>query len=273
MFYVVFSTKTGGLRLFLFGKELIIIKRWLYPIVSLLLLIVLWEVIGRLLQIPLYILPVPSQVLLSLYQERAVLAIHAWVTLKEAVIGLAVATLLAFIVSLLMDRFNGLRLTVYPHLVISQTIPVMVLGPIFSIWFGFGLTPKILMVVLMCFFPMVISFTDALFQVNQKRIILMKTYNASTWQIYRLVKIPIAVPGLLSGMRVAATYCVGGAIIGEWLSASAGLGYYMIRAKNGYLMDKVFATIVVVILLSLLLNLLVFVLENLLTKKRMIANG
>lgn len=248
-------------------------KKWVYPVSSLIIILVIWEVLVKILAIPLYILPAPSKIFLSLYTNRAILFQHSLTTLAEAVIGLILSAILAFAISLLMDRFETLKLTTYPHLVISQTIPILVLGPIFSIWFGFGLTPKVLIVLLMCFFPIAIAFTDALKNVNHKKINLLKTYGANSWQIYRLVKIPEALPAFFSGLRVSATYCIGGAIVGEWLSAASGLGYYMIRAKNGYLLDKVFATVLVIIGLSLLLNWCITLLQKILLKKRMISHG
>ncbi|MDV8934625.1 MAG: ABC transporter permease subunit, partial [Carnobacterium sp.] len=132
----------------------------------------------------------------------------------------------------------------------------------------FGMAPKIVMVILMCFFPMVVSFSDALGKVEVAQLNLLKTFGASKGQLYRLVKIPAAIGGFFSGLRVAATYCIGGAIVGEWLNASAGLGYYMIRVKNGYMLDKVFACVVVIILLSLFMNGVVKLLEKLVYLKR-----
>ena len=110
------------------------------------------------------------------------------------------------------------------------------------------------MVIFMCFFPVAIAFCDALGKVDEHQISLLKSFGAKKWQIYAYVKIPAASTALFSGLKVAATYCIGGAIVGEWLSASAGLGYYMIRVKNGYMLDKVFACVVVIIALSLLLH-------------------
>ena len=138
----------------------------------------------------------------------------------------------------------------------------MVLGPLFTIWLGFGMAPKVLMVVFMCFFPIVIAFCDALAQVDVNQINLLKSFGAKKWQVYAYVKIPAAATALFSGLKVSATYCIGGAIVGEWLSASAGLGYYMIRVKNGYMLDKVFACVIVIIFWSLLLHLAVTLLER-----------
>lgn len=116
----------------------------------------------------------------------------------------------------------------------------------------------------MCFFPIAISFTGALSQVNEKEINLLKSFGANLFQIYKIVKIPSGAIGLFSGLKVAATYCVGGAIVGEWLSSRAGLGYYMLRVKNGYMLDKVFACVLMIIFWSILLNLGVTLLKKIL---------
>lgn len=216
--------------------------------------IVLWEVCVRIFDVPLYILPAPTKILEALAENRSELAMHTLVTLEEAVIGLVIALAFAMLTAILMDLSKTFRHSVYPHLVVTQTVPVMVLAPLFSIWLGFGMAPKVLIVIFMCYFPIAISFADGLAQVNPKQVNLLKSFRASTRQIYTMVKIPAAAPSLFSGLKVAATYCVGGAIVGEWISSSAGLGYYMLRVKNGYMLDKVFATVVVVVVVSLLLN-------------------
>lgn len=229
-------------------------KKIIYPVGTFVCLLLLWELAARLWTIPTYILPSPSTIFSALVQNKKSLFGHSLVTFSEAAIGLLIATVLAFSIALLMDYSQGIHRSFYPLLVVSQTIPIMVLGPLFAIWFGFGLTPKVLMVILMCFFPIVVSFTDALGKADPKQLTLLKTYGASKRQIYTFFKIPAALTGLFSGLKVAATYCVGGAIVGEWLSADAGLGYYMIRAKNSYELDKVFAVVVLIIILSLLFN-------------------
>lgn len=232
------------------------------PTLTLLLTIFIWEVYVKVNQISLFILPSPSSIVVALIENAEVLWQHSMVTLYEAVLGLVIATLLAILMAIGMDLSKTFKYSIFPHLVVTQTVPVMVLGPLFSIWFGFGLTPKILMVIFMCFFPIVISFCDALGQVDEKQVNLLRSFGASRLKIYTMVKIPAAASALFSGLKVAATYCIGGAIVGEWLNASAGLGYYMIRVKNGYMLDKVFACVVVIILWSLLLNGVVSLIEK-----------
>jgi ABC-type nitrate/sulfonate/bicarbonate transport system permease component len=154
----------------------------------------------------------------------------------------------------LIDALPLFRSCIYPILVVTQTIPAIVLAPIFIIYFGFGYTPKILTVVLMCFFPIVISFSDGLRQMDTAYENLIRTYGGSRIQVYWIVKIPSALIALISGLKVAATYSISGAVVGEWIASKSGLGYYLIRAKNGYMLDKVFACVLMIIILSLMMN-------------------
>ena len=158
---------------------------------------------------------------------------------------------------IMIDAMPTFRRCIYPILVVTQTVPVIVLAPIFIIYMGFGYAPKILTVVLMCFFPIVVSFSDGLGEMDPGYLNLIKAYGGTRWQVYRLVKIPSALISLISGLKVAATYSISGAVVGEWIASQNGLGYYLIRAKNGYMLDKVFACVLMIILLSLLMNSLV----------------
>ena len=204
--------------------------------------------------IPLYVLPSPVQVAETLVQELPVLALHARVTVAEALAGVTISLVLALALGILMDCFPMIRQGLYPVLVVTQTVPMIVLAPIFIIYMGFGAAPKILTVVLMCFFPVAVSFSDGLSQVDAEYVHLVRSYGAGQWKTYCLVKIPAAVPALLSGLKVAATYSISGAVVGEWIGSQEGLGYYLLRVKNGYMLDKVFACVAVIIFLSLCMN-------------------
>lgn len=246
-------------------------KQYTMPMLCLIVVLLMWEVLVQVLSISSYVLPAPSDIAAALMADFEELLRHSMVTLQEAVSGLLIASLLAVLIAILMDLSGTFRRCVFPYLVISQTVPVMVLGPLFSIWLGFGMGPKVLMVIFMCFFPMAIALSDALQQTDPKQLNLLRSFGASKLQVYLLVKLPGAAAALFSGLKVSATYCIGGAIVGEWLSASAGLGYYMIRVKNGFMMDKVFACVVMIAFWSLLLNFVVKLLEWIIfpyTKKR-----
>lgn len=228
-------------------------KIWV-PMVVFLIILVVWEMTVRITEIPLYILPAPSKICFALISERSMLFMHGMVTLKETVIGLIIATVFGVILAIIMDKYELFRTAVYPILVVSQTVPVIVLAPILIIYLGFGMTPKILIVILMCFFPIVINFADGMKHVDINQVNLARLFGAGSLKIYRMVKIPAAASSLFSGLRVAATYSITGAVVGEWLSSNSGLGYYMLRVKNGFMLDKVFACVVVIVLLSLLMN-------------------
>ncbi|MEG1583536.1 MAG: ABC transporter permease [Anaerovorax sp.] len=236
-------------------------KKIIWPVITLVVLMALWEFFVRITETPLYILPAPSKIFSTLLDEAPILWGHSLITLEETFLGLGIAIVLSFVLSILMDHFEGFKLAAYPILVVSQTIPVIVLAPIFIIYMGFGIGPKILTVVLMCFFPIAVSLTDGMAQANTDQINLVRSFGANPFQVYTFVKLPSAMSSLFSGLKVAATYSITGAVVGEWLSSNSGLGYYMIRVKNGFMLDKVFACILVIIILSLFMNGIVKVLS------------
>ena len=200
-------------------------KTDLIPAVALAGAAVLWELAVRIFQIPGYVLPSPIQVARVLIQERAVLAGHGLVTVGEALAGMGISLALAVALGIAMDCFPLMRRGIYPILVVTQTVPMIVMAPILIIYMGFGIGPKILTVVLMCFFPVAVSFCDGLGQVDEEYVNLVRSYGAGRWKAYRLVKIPASIPALLSGLKVAATYSISGAVVGEWIGAQKGLGY------------------------------------------------
>lgn len=160
------------------------------PILFLASLLVIWELACKLFSIPLYVLPSPVQVIQSLFTESATLSHHAAVTVMEAVIGILLSLILAIVLGILMDCFPLVRQGIYPLLVVTQTVPMIVLAPILIIYMGFGIAPKILTVILMCFFPIAVSFSDGLAQVDEEYVHLVRSYGASRLSAYRLVKIP-----------------------------------------------------------------------------------
>lgn len=225
-------------------------------------ILAVWEASVAAFHIPMYVLPSPVQVAKALMEEGTVLAGHAGVTVAEALLGIGISLVLAVVLGVVMDCFPLMRRGIYPLLVVTQTVPMIVMAPILIIYMGFGIGPKILTVVLMCFFPVAVSFSDGLAQVNQEYVNLVRSYGAGKWQAYRLVKIPASIPALLSGLKVAATYSISGAVVGEWIGAQKGLGYYLLRVKNGYMLDRVFACVVVIIFLSLCMNGLIGVYQH-----------
>ncbi len=217
------------------------------------LIVILWELISRAAAVPAYILPAPTEIAAALGDNFLLLIAHTRVTLAAVLSGLALAVLTACILAVAMDRWKPLKQALYPVLVISQSIPIFALAPLMLIWFGVGLLPKILIVTLVCFFPLAVNLVEGLSQVDPEAIDLMQTMKANRWMIMSSVQLPFAMPFFFSGLKIAATYSVLGAIIGEWLGARAGLGIYMLRAMNSFRTSHLFASVIVVILLSLAL--------------------
>ena len=216
-------------------------------------LVTLWELFCRVAEIPSYILPAPSEIAFALGDNFLLLIFHTRITLMAVLGGLALAILVAFVVAVAMDRWKPLKQTLYPVLVISQAIPIFALAPLMLIWFGVGLLPKVLIVALVCFFPLAVNLVEGFSQVDPEAIDLMQTMQANRWMIMSSIQLPFAMPYFFSGLKIAATYSVLGAIIGEWLAARAGLGIFMLRAMNSFRTSHLFASIVIVILLSLTL--------------------
>jgi ABC-type nitrate/sulfonate/bicarbonate transport system permease component len=205
------------------------------------------------------ILPAPSAVVQALYDNWDVLAGHTLQTTFETVIGLALATVLGLLLAVLLDLSPWIRRAVYPLLITSQTVPMVALAPLLVIWFGFDLTPKIIVVTLYCFFPIAVAVADGLMGTDPDLLRLMQSMKATRWQTLWLVRLPGAMPSFFSGLRIAATYSVTGAIVGEYVAAQCGLGLYMKTSMSVIVL--VFAAVVITVVLSLLLFGLVSLLE------------
>ncbi|MCT8975035.1 ABC transporter permease [Clostridium sp. CX1] len=225
------------------------------------LLILLWQLVVDKGGVPKYILPSPKDIIDTLFQTLPALKPHIYATLQEALLGFLLSVILAIILSVLMDNVKVIKSCIYPILVVSQTIPTIALAPIFIIWFGFGMLPKVIVVIMVCFFPIVISLVDGLEAADKDMLNLMNTMGASRLQQFIYVKFPNSLGAFFSGLRIAATYSIMGAVIGEWLGGERGLGIFMVRAKNAYALDKIFAAIVVIIILSMALFGFMYILQ------------
>lgn len=229
----------------------------LFPGLFLLLLLAGWEAAVRLSEVEPWLLPGPLQIAKSLWQVKELLWLHSLQTIKETLLGLGIAIIVGVLTATLTERWEWLRKTIYPLLIISQTIPIIAVAPLLIIWFGYGMLPKVLVVALVCFFPIAINLADGYRSVDRDMLRLMSAMGASPFRIFTMVKIPAAMPFFFSGLRIAGTYSVMGAVIGEWLGASRGLGIFMTRSSQSYMTDRVFAIILVISLLSLFIFLLI----------------
>jgi len=227
-----------------------------------------WELYVQLSGINPTTLPAPSRIFDSAVTARADLWDNGLTTLREAVIGLGVSVALGVLFALAIDQSGTVRRALYPLLVTSQTIPIVAIAPLLVLWFGFDLTPKIIVVALYTFFPITVAFASGLAATDREAMVLLHTLGASRLQALRILRIPFALPYLFTGLRIGVTYAVVGAVFGEWSGAREGLGIYMLLTKNSFRTDLVFAAIFVTAGLSLLLFLAVGLLERLLVRWR-----
>jgi len=212
--------------------------------------VVMWEVLVRITNTPNWLLPAPSRIIAALWQTKELLITHTVPTVIEATLGLVIGVAIGVLVGIAVSQFTLFRRAVYPLLIALQTVPTMSLAPLLVVWFGYGMLPKVVLVVLVVFYPVAVSTVQGLEAVDRKLVNLLRTMGATDLQIYLKVRIPGALPAIYGGMKVGATYTVISAIVGEWMGASRGLGIYLLRATNSYLTDRVFAGIVAIALLS-----------------------
>jgi ABC-type nitrate/sulfonate/bicarbonate transport system permease component len=232
------------------------------PGIVLLSFLFLWELAVIVSKVEKWILPRPTHIFIKLGEMRGTIGGHILQTLSEAVLGLLIAVTAGVLIAILIDMSDWVRKAVEPLLVLSQTIPIIALAPLLIIWFGFGIFPKVIVVALVCFFPIAINLSDGFRLVDRDMVKLMRTLGASRRQMFLKLKLPAATPFFFSGLKIAGTYSVMGAVIGEWLGASKGLGILLTRSSQSFLTDKVFATIVLIVGLSLIIFALIEILAR-----------
>lgn len=236
--------------------------RWVAPTVTVLVVLVLWQVVCMVGLVPSFLLPSPVDVVQALIKDAPLLASHCVVTLSEALVGLLCGVVAGFLLAVAMDRFAVVDKALSPLVTLSQTIPTVAIAPLLVLWLGYGMLPKILLVALTTFFPITVSLASGFRSVDPDVVDLMRTMNASWWQIFRFAKLPAAAESFFAGLRISATYAVVGAVVAEWLGGFDGLGVYMTRVRKSYSYDQMFAVIFIISALSLLLMGLVRGLER-----------
>lgn len=223
------------------------------PVMVLVIGLFIWEIVVRVNDIKQYILPSPSAIILEFINSFDILMSHTIVTIVETLLGFLIGLIVAIILSLLIDRFLVVKTTVYPYLVLSQTIPLVAIAPILAIWFGFGILPKIILSVLVVFFPITLSLTEGLSSYDRDLYEMMKQMGATKKQMFLKLKLPSASVHFFSGAKIAATYCVMGAVISEWVGAKKGLGIYLTRAMSSFKTAALFADILIIVFISIVL--------------------
>lgn len=228
-------------------------------------LLAAWQAAIWALAPPRYILPTPLDVAASFHRQPSYLLANTMVTLGEIAVGFAAGTLLGIATALGIMALPRLGRLVWPLVLVLQAFPVFVIAPLLVLWFGFGMASKVVMTTLIIFFPIASAFTDGLRRVDPEILDATALTPATRWQALVHVRVPLALPALVSGLRVAAPLAPLGAVIGEWVGASAGLGFVMVQANARMQTDTVFAAMTIIALLTLALRRMADVLPAVLT--------
>lgn len=239
----------------------IISKGW-RPLLVLLLLFVVWETIATKSGIPKWLLPTPTKIFYEGFDDWSNFYPHLLSTVKLSLLGFALGLLIGLLTAILLHLLPFIRESIYPLLIISQNIPIIVLAPLLVIWFGFGLLPKMIVITLVCFFPITVAALDGFKQTSNELKHYMIMAGASNKQLFWKLELPYALPSLFSGLKISATYSVMGAVISEWLGAKDGIGVYMTLASSSFRTDRVFVAIFAIVTLSLLFFSIIVLIER-----------
>lgn len=219
--------------------------------------ILIWECLIHILQLPNYILPTPFEVLQSLINHASLIALQTLPTLVEILLGLFLGIIFGVSIALCMCLFRTIHAFLLPLLLISQALPIFAIAPLLVLWFGYGITAKIITTTFMLFFPITSNFLDGLKQTPENYLNVAKIMNSSRWQILYQIRIPAGLPNLASGIRLATTMAPLGAIIGEWVGSNQGLGFLLLNANAQMQIDLMFAVLLVIFFIGILLYFLV----------------
>ena len=235
---------------------------WLPPFLVLGAVVGGWEALARLGGVENYLLPAPSEVAQALVDDRHLLLSDTWVTGREVLLGFALALAVGIAIAIALHLFPLLRRTLYPLVVASQAVPVIVIAPILVIWFGFGIGPKLIVIALICFFPIVVNTFDGLASVDRAQVRMLRTLDASRANVFRHLELPSALPYLFSGAKIAIAVAVIGAVFGELVGSDAGLGHAIQVGTAELLTARVFAAVLILSVMAIALFALVSALER-----------
>lgn len=234
----------------------------LWTVSALLVLLVLWQVVSMTGLVPNFMLPSPVDVVKAFISDFWLLMENSRVTLAEAALGLFFGVLVGFLMAVIMDRFDKVYQAFYPLIVITQTVPTVAIAPLLVLWFGYEMLPKVILIVIVTFFPVTVGLLDGFRSADRDTINLMRSMGAGKLQIFRYIKLPGAMSYFFASLRISVSYSVVGAVISEWLGGFSGLGVYMTRVKKAFSYDRMFAVIFLISIISLLLMKLVDLLQK-----------
>lgn len=227
-----------------------------------------WEIVVKIFAIESWFLPSPSAIAFELGESFEHLQEQVFSTLRIALIGLAMGIVMGILFSTLFHLVPIVKKAFYPFILLSQNIPMIALAPLLVVWFGFGDVPKLIVVAIVCFFPITVSTLDGFAQTDPLLKIYFRMSGATRWQSFIKCEWLSALPSFFSGLKLSATYSVMGAVIAEWLGAEKGLGKMMTLASKAYATERLFVAILLVVVLSLILFLLITIIEKITLRKR-----
>jgi ABC-type nitrate/sulfonate/bicarbonate transport system permease component len=234
-------------------KKLQNTTNYIWSVSAIAVILILWQTVCSVGLVDEFLLPSPVQVVKAFVEEFPLLLEHSFVTLAEALFGLVLGILLGFLVAVFMDQFEPLYKACYPLMILSQTIPTVAIAPLLVLWFGYEMAPKVILIVITTFFPIAVGLLNGFKSADRDSINLLRAMGAGRWQIFKIVKLPGALSQFFAGLRISASYAVVGAVISEWLGGFSGLGVNMTRVKKAFSLDKMFAVIFLISVISLLL--------------------
>ncbi len=226
----------------------------LLPPLTFLAIVGLWSGSIRLFGIPAYLLPAPGAVFSRVVTDAAMLWTHAMVTMTEIVLGFALTIVFAIPLGLLIALSPLAKQILYPPIMLLQLVPKIAVAPLFLVWLGFGIESKVLLTVLMTFFPLLIASISGFQILDERYLYLTKSMGASTWQTFRYLRVPSALPVIFAGVKTSATIAATAAIVAEFVGANAGLGYVLLRGTSTMDLELTFAVLVVLTIIGIIIN-------------------
>jgi NitT/TauT family transport system permease protein len=235
------------------GLGAIMRSAWLRPFLFLVMLVVAWDLSIRIFQIPAYQIPSPREVVTVLAQTWPELLAQAWPTTYATLVGFLLSALFGIPAAMLIAGSKTIESYVYPLLVFSQSIPKIAIAPLFVVWFGFGILPKIISAFLLGFFPVVVSAVQGFKSVDPDMVDLARAMQGSRFHVFRAVNLPHAMPAIFAGLKVSVTLAVVGAVVGEFVGSNSGIGYVMQRSIGTFDLPTMFAALVILALIGVVL--------------------
>lgn len=227
------------------------------------LILIIWQTLSLTGVVPKFMLPSPFDVVVAFVKDFGLLMQHAGTTLLEAFYGLSFGIILGFVFAVIMDSFEIAYKAIYPVIIISQTVPTVAIAPLLVLWLGYGILPKVTLIIITSFFPVTIALLEGFRSGDRDALNLMKAMGANSFQRFWHIKLPSSLNNFFSGLRISVSYSIIGAVVAEWLGGFSGLGVYMTRVRKSYSFDKMFAVIFFISAISLLLMFGVTMLQRL----------